>query len=135
MNVVSRCTSAADSAPPLICRTAVTSTEATAKLMASSETVKRKSWPAGSIGRLAARVPAGLIARQARRSAQQAECRPHFTGEQLGLFPGGEVPADIHGVVVGKVLEGPLGPALGWPIDVAGEDGDGDRERDIGGLL
>src|SRR5690242_2199986 len=50
------------------------------------------------------------------RSAQGAERVPHLAGEQVRLFPGGEVAAPVEPLVVQEVAGvGPLGPAAGGP--------------------
>src|SRR6266566_8595960 len=74
------------------------------------------SWPSG---------PAGVWL------AQRLERRPHLGGEQVWLFPGGEVAASVERVVVDEVVGiRALGPAAGGLIELAGEDADGKRDRD-----
>src|SRR5260370_14498402 len=63
--------------------------------------------------------------------AQRPERRPHLGGEQVWLFPGGEVAAPVEGVVVDEVVGvGALGPAAGGLIELVREDADGKRNRD-----
>src|SRR5258708_24442956 len=63
--------------------------------------------------------------------AQRPERRPHFGGEQVWLFPGGEVAASVERVVVDEVVGiRALGPAAGDLIELVGEDADGKRNRD-----
>ena len=60
--------------------------------------------------------------------AQCPERRADFFGEELRLFPGGEVAALVDLVVVDEVGVGPFGPAPRRLILLAGEDAD--RHRD-----
>src|SRR5207244_9225211 len=55
--------------------------------------------------------------------AQRLERRPHLGGEQVWLFPGGEVAASVERVVVDEVVGiRALGPAAGGLIELVGED-------------
>src|ERR1700756_3836273 len=73
----------------------------------------------------------GRRRRRWNRLAQGAEGAPHFGGEQVGLFPGGEVAALGEPVVVDEVVRvGGLGPAAGGLVELVGEDADGERDRD-----
>src|SRR6266568_3124096 len=64
-------------------------------------------------------------------SAQRLERRPHLGGEQVGLFPGGEVAASVEPVVVDEVVGVcALGPAARGLVELVGEDADGKRDRD-----
>src|SRR5258707_11631571 len=63
--------------------------------------------------------------------AQRPERRPHLGGEQVWLFPGGEVAASVERVVVDEVVGiRALGPAAGGLIELVGEDADVKRDRD-----
>src|SRR5215831_19957702 len=63
--------------------------------------------------------------------AQRLERRAHLGGEQVGLFPGGEVASSVERVVVDEVLGiRALGPAPRSLIELVGEDADGKRDRD-----
>src|SRR5260370_34693926 len=63
--------------------------------------------------------------------AQRPERRQHLGGEQVWLFPGGEVAASVERVVVDEVFGvRALGPAAGGLIELVGEDADGERNRD-----
>src|SRR5208282_4159747 len=62
--------------------------------------------------------------------AQRLERRPDLGREQLGFFPGGEVPAPVGLVEIGEGGVGRLDPAAGGPEDLARERGEGDRELD-----
>jgi hypothetical protein len=64
------------------------------------------------------------------RLAQWPERGPDFVGEQLGLFPGGEVATVVGFVEVGEGGVGQLDPAAGGPEDLAGEAGEADRDLD-----
>src|SRR5580693_2354992 len=68
-------------------------------------------------------------------SAQRPERRPDLLGEQLGLFPGGEVTALVHLVEVDDVGVRLLDPAARGPPDLAGERREADRNRDRRGSL
>src|SRR5262244_147636 len=61
-------------------------------------------------------------------SAECAERRADLFGEELRLFPGGEVAAPVDLVVVDEVGVGPLGPAARRLILLAGEDARGHRD-------
>jgi len=66
------------------------------------------------------------------RSAQGSERDAQLFGEQLWLFPGGEVAASVEPVVVDEVVRvGTLGPAARRLVQLVGEhaDGEGDRDR------
>ena len=65
--------------------------------------------------------------------AQRRERRPDFGGEQLGLFPGGEVTAFAGFVEVREGGVGLLYPAARGAEDLAGEGGEADRARDLRG--
>jgi hypothetical protein len=56
-------------------------------------------------------------------------------GEQLGLFPGGEVAALVGLVEVGEVGVGVGDPAAWGAEDLVGEGGEADRQRDLGRSL
>jgi len=60
--------------------------------------------------------------------AQRRERRPDLGREQFGLFPGGEVAAPGGLVEVDEVGVDLLGPAARGLEDLAGEDGEADRE-------
>src|SRR5215469_10330570 len=63
--------------------------------------------------------------------AQRLERRPHLGGEELGLFPGGEVAAPVELVVVDEVLGiRALRPAPRRLVELVGKDADGKRDRD-----
>ena len=64
-------------------------------------------------------------------SAQWPERRSDLNGEQLGLFPGGEVTAPGGLVEVGEGGVGLLDPAARGAEDLAGEGGEADRDRDL----
>src|SRR5499427_10723592 len=74
------------------------------------------------------------LVRLALRSAQCAERRADFFGEQLRLFPGGEVAALVDLVVVDEVGVGPFGPAPRRLILLAGKDAHGHRDGDALGV-
>src|SRR3954447_4141776 len=61
---------------------------------------------------------------------QRAERRPHLGREELGLLPGGEVPAPVGLVEVGEAGEHHLDPAARSREDLAGEVREADRNRD-----
>src|SRR5215472_7558143 len=61
-------------------------------------------------------------------SAQCAEARADLFGEELRLFPGGEVAALVDLVVVDEVGVGPFGPAARRLILLVGEDARGHRD-------
>src|SRR5262252_8479709 len=68
-------------------------------------------------------------------SAQCTERCAQFFGEQLRLFPGGEVAASFGFVEVDQVVVGLLGPAA-WRLDVLlREHRDGRWEGDVAGAL
>src|SRR5215467_12821727 len=80
-------------------------------------------------------VVAGLsLVRLALRSAQCAERRADLFGEELRLFPGGEVAALVDLVVVDEVGVGPLGPAPRRLVLLAREDARGHRDGDALGV-
>jgi hypothetical protein len=56
-----------------------------------------------------------------------------FGGEELGLFPGGEVAAAVGLVEVAEGGIAALDPAAGGLEDLVGEGGEADRDRDRGG--
>jgi len=62
--------------------------------------------------------------------AQRAERRPKLGREELGLFPGGEVPACVDLVEVGEVGVGHLDPAARGPEDLIRKGGKADWHRD-----
>src|SRR6266516_8106051 len=63
--------------------------------------------------------------------AQRLERRAQLGGEQVGLFPGGEVAASVELAVVDEVLGiRALGPAPRGLIELVGEDAYGKRDRD-----
>src|SRR5215472_9543821 len=63
--------------------------------------------------------------------AQLLERRPHLGGEEVRLFPGGEVAAPVDLVVVDEVLGiRALRPAARGLVELVGEDADGERDRD-----
>jgi hypothetical protein len=63
--------------------------------------------------------------------AQRPERRPHLGGEQVWLFPGGEVAALVEPVVVDEVVGiRAFGPAARGLIELVGEDADGKRDSD-----
>src|SRR5499427_7336419 len=68
------------------------------------------------------------LVRLALRSAQCAERRADLFGEELRLFPGGEVAALVDLVVVDEVGVGPLGPAARRLVLLAREDARGHRD-------
>src|SRR5215831_14740244 len=74
-------------------------------------------------------------ARSSDRSAERPERSAELGTEQLRLLPRGEVTALVDLVEVDQVAIGAAGPCLRGPIDLAREDRDGHRERDLGGLL
>src|SRR5215831_7344345 len=68
------------------------------------------------------------------RFAKRFERRPHLRGEELGLFPGGEVAAFGHLVVVDQLRIGLLCPAPRRLIKLIGEGAHGDRNLDAPGV-
>jgi MFS transporter, PHS family, inorganic phosphate transporter len=63
--------------------------------------------------------------------AQRAERGAHLAGEQVWLFPGGEVAAAVEPAVVDEVAGvGAFGPAARGPVELVREDADGVRDRD-----
>ena len=68
-------------------------------------------------------------------SAQRPERGAELGGEELRLFPRREVAALVDLVEVDQVAIGAPGPCLRGSIDLARKYRDGDRERDLGGLL
>src|SRR5215472_1204459 len=66
--------------------------------------------------------------------AQCPERRADLFGEQLRLFPGGEVAALVDLVVVDEVGVGPFGPAPRCLILLAGKDAHGHRDGDALGV-
>ena len=80
----------------------------------------------------ASRPPAGIIpSRACRQLAERPEARADLGREQFGLFPRGEVAAPVDLVEVGEGGVGLLDPAVRGPEDLAGEDGEADRDRDL----
>src|SRR5215470_965 len=69
------------------------------------------------------------------RLSQRLERRAELGTEELGFLPRGEVAALVDLVEVDQVAVGAPGPGLRGSIDLARKDRDGDRERDLGGLL
>src|SRR5919204_4458376 len=67
--------------------------------------------------------------------AQGAERGPHLRREQLGLFPGGKVPAPVGLVEVDEVGVDLLHPAARCLNDLAWEDGESNRQRKLRRLL
>src|SRR5262249_45890136 len=67
-------------------------------------------------------------------SAECAERRADLFGEELRLFPGGEMAALVGLVVVDEVGVGPLGPAARRLILLAREDARGHRDGDALGV-
>src|SRR5499427_7421656 len=67
--------------------------------------------------------------------AQCLERCPELLAEDLRLFPGGEVAAPAGLVEVDEVGVNLLGPAPRRLDDLAREDGEADRERQLGRLL
>ena len=67
--------------------------------------------------------------------AQRPERRAKLFGKELRLFPGGEVAALGGLVEVDEVGVDLLGPAARGLEDLAGEDGEADRELYFGGLF
>src|SRR5215470_15990797 len=63
--------------------------------------------------------------------AQRLERCPELLAEDLRLFPGGEVAAPAGLVEVDEVGVNLLGPALRRLDDLAREDGEADRERQL----
>jgi hypothetical protein len=59
--------------------------------------------------------------------AQGSERGAHLLGEDLGLLPGGEVPAVVGLVEVGEIGVGLLDPAARSCVDLVGERGEADR--------
>src|SRR4051812_30450057 len=51
-----------------------------------------------------------------------------FSREQLGLFPGREVPALVDLVEVDEIAISAPGPGLGSSVDLVRKHGDGDRQ-------
>jgi hypothetical protein len=67
--------------------------------------------------------------------AEGLEGGAEFLGEELGLFPGGEVAAAVQAVVVDEVGRvGAFGPAAGGLIQLVGEHADGDGDGDGDGF-
>src|SRR6185369_9856971 len=66
-------------------------------------------------------------------TAEGLERRAQFCAEQLRLLPRGEVAALVDPVEVDELVVRPLGPAPRRLEALAGEDGDGSRDRDVGG--
>ena len=67
--------------------------------------------------------------------AERPEARADLFGKQLRLLPGGEVAAPAGLVEVDEVGIDLRGPAARSLEDLAGEDGEGNGEREFGGLL
>jgi Pyridine nucleotide-disulphide oxidoreductase, dimerisation domain len=68
------------------------------------------------------------------RLPQRLERCAHLSGEQLRLFPGGEVTAFGEPVVMDQLRVGPLGPAPRRRVELVGEDAHGDRDLDAPGV-
>src|SRR5215471_11006779 len=80
-------------------------------------------------------VVAGLsLSGLALRSAQCAERRADLFGEELRLFPGGEVAALGDLVVVDEVGVGPFGPGARRLVLLVREDARGHRDGDALGV-
>ena len=86
------------------------------------------SWLVSEFDRVAFRVPS-------RGLAQRSERGPELGREELRLLPRREVAALVDLVEVDQVAIGAPGPCLRGAIDLPRKDRDGDRERDLGGLL
>jgi hypothetical protein len=67
--------------------------------------------------------------------AQRLEGHPKLGGEQLGLFPGGEVAAPADLVEVAQAGVAPLDPAARGAEGLAGEYREAGRELDLRGSL
>src|SRR5262245_44886338 len=67
--------------------------------------------------------------------SKRSERRTHLRRGKLRLLPGGKVAALVDFVEVAQVAIGAPGPGLRGAIDVRRKHGDGDRKRDLGGLL
>src|SRR5262245_48210455 len=76
---------------------------------------------------------AELLARGLRARAERPECRAQLSPEDLRLLPRREVATLWHLVVVDERGVGPLGPAPGSLVLLAGEHRHGDR--DLGDTL
>src|SRR5215813_2972968 len=68
------------------------------------------------------------------RFAERFERRPHLRSEELGLFPGGEVAAFGHLVVVDQLRIRPLRPTARRLIKLIREGAHGDRNLDAPGV-
>src|SRR5215468_573415 len=64
------------------------------------------------------------------RLAKRPEARANLFGQELWLFPGGEVVALLDLVEVDEVGVGPLGPGPGGLVELVREDADGRRDGD-----
>src|SRR5262249_21625203 len=69
-----------------------------------------------------------------RSSAKRAEGGPDLFREELRLLPRGEVAAPVGFVEIDQVWVDLLRPAAGRLEDLAGEDGECNRERELRGL-
>jgi hypothetical protein len=67
--------------------------------------------------------------------AQWPEARPDLCREHLWLLPRCEVPTFAGLVVVDEVVVGPLRPALGGLVVLAGEGAHGRRDGNVGGVV
>src|SRR3712207_6733423 len=68
------------------------------------------------------------------RPAQCPEPGSELVREEVGLFPCGEVPASVEPVVVDQLGIGPLGPAAGSFVLLAGKDADRDGDANALGV-
>src|ERR1700751_4835914 len=69
------------------------------------------------------------------RLAERSKRRSEFLTEELRLLPRREVAALVHLVEVDQVAIRAPRPCLRGTIDVLGKHRDGDRQRDLAGLL
>src|SRR5262245_23036191 len=66
---------------------------------------------------------------------KRSERGSELGAKQLRLFPGREVAAFVDLVEVGQVAIGAPRPGLRGPVDLLRKHADGDRQRNVGGLL